>query len=56
VLSIALMGLAAGYIARLLRRHGWIAYVGLAIITYVAASMIWHGGTEVLGAVLEDAH
>src|SRR5690606_13478479 len=28
-LSIALMGLAATFIARLLERHRWIAYVGL---------------------------
>ena len=30
VLSIALMGLAASFIARLLHRHRWIAYIGLA--------------------------
>ena len=29
-LSIALMGLAANFIARLLQKHRWIAYVGLA--------------------------
>src|SRR4029077_5949406 len=34
-LSIALMGLAANFIARLLEKHRWIAYVGLAIILYV---------------------
>lgn len=49
VLSIALMGLAAGLIARLLNHHRWIAYVGLAIILYVAATMVWDGGAEVLG-------
>jgi len=47
-LSIALMGLAASFIARLLNRHRWIAYVGLAIILYVAVEMIWRGGHEVL--------
>ena len=41
VLSIALMGLAASFIAKLLNRHRWIAYVGLAIILYVALDMIW---------------
>ncbi len=46
-LSIALMGLAASYIARLLGRHRWIAYVGLAIILYVALSMIWDGWHDV---------
>lgn len=42
-LSIALMGLAASLIARLLHKYRWIAYVGLAIILYVALEMIWRG-------------
>ena len=46
-LSIALMGLAASFIARLLSRHRWIAYVGLAIIVYVALKMIWEGWHEI---------
>ena len=46
-LSIVLMGLAASFIARLLNRHRWIAYVGLAIIVYVAFDMIWRGAHEV---------
>lgn len=46
-LSIALMGLAASFIAGLLNRHRWIAYVGLAIILYVALEMIWRGSLEV---------
>jgi YjbE family integral membrane protein len=45
-LSIALMGLAATLIARLLGRHRWIAYVGLLIILYVAIEMIWRGAAE----------
>ena len=28
-------------------RHRWIAYVGLAIILYVSANMIWRGAVEV---------
>ena len=47
-LSIALMGLAATFIARLLHRHHWIAYVGLVIILYVALKMIYDGAVEVL--------
>ena len=47
VLSIALMGIAASFIARLLHRHRWIAYVGLAVILYVALDMIWRGAGEV---------
>ena len=46
-LSIALMGLAASFIARLLNRHRWIAYLGLVIILYVALEMIWRGSHEV---------
>jgi YjbE family integral membrane protein len=46
-LSIAMMGLAASFIARLLHRHRWIAYIGLAIIVYVALDMIWRGFWEV---------
>jgi YjbE family integral membrane protein len=47
VLSIALMGIAANYIAGLLQKHRWIAYAGLAIILYVAIEMIWRGAPEV---------
>lgn len=46
-LSVALMGLAASFIARLLNKHRWIAYVGLAIILYVALSMMWEGWHQV---------
>ena len=47
VMSIALMGLAASCVARLLNRHRWIAYVGLAVILYVALDMMWRGWEEV---------
>ncbi|WP_395661537.1 TerC family protein [Aestuariivirga sp.] len=46
VLSIALMGLAATFIAKLLQKYRWIAYVGLAIILYVALDMIYRGILE----------
>lgn len=46
-LSVVLMGVAAGFIAKLLQKHRWIAYVGLAIILYVALEMIWRGAHEV---------
>ncbi len=48
ILSIALMGVAASFIARLLQKHRWIAYVGLAIILYVALDMCYRGAMEVL--------
>lgn len=51
VLSVALMGVAATLIARLLSRHHWIAYVGLAVIAYVAISMIWQGGGEIFRTI-----
>jgi YjbE family integral membrane protein len=47
ILSIALMGLAASFIARLLHRYRWIAYIGLLIILYVALDMIYRGALEV---------
>jgi len=47
ILSIALMGIAASFIARLLGKHRWIAYVGLAVILYVALEMIYRGFHEV---------
>jgi YjbE family integral membrane protein len=46
-LSIVMMGVAASFIARLLHKHRWIAYVGLAIVLYVAGDMIWRGTLEV---------
>jgi YjbE family integral membrane protein len=50
VLSVAFMGLAAAVIARLLARYHWIAYVGLAIIFYVALRMIFDGTVELVDA------
>ena len=46
VFSITLMGVAANWVARLLQKHRWIAYVGLAIIFYVACEMIYRGAHE----------
>ncbi|MDO9058085.1 MAG: TerC family protein [Bradyrhizobium sp.] len=46
-LSIALMGFAANFIASLLQKHRWIAYVGLVIILYVALDMSYRGAMEV---------
>jgi YjbE family integral membrane protein len=51
ILSIALMGLAATFIARLLSKHRWIAYLGLAIILYVALKLCWDGAHEVMPLV-----
>ena len=50
--SVLFMGLAANYVARLIQRHHWINYIGLAVILWVACNMIyegWVGGEHVLG-------
>jgi YjbE family integral membrane protein len=48
LLSVALMGAAASIIANLLKRYHWIAYVGLAIILWVAVDMVYRGTSEVM--------
>lgn len=48
VVSIALMGLAANFVAKLLHRYRWISYLGLMVIIYVALNMLYHGTLEVL--------
>jgi len=48
-LSVALMGCASAFIASLLDRHRWIAYLGLAIIFVVALRMVYSGLDDVTG-------
>ncbi len=48
VLSVALMGLASTFIARLIERYQWIAYLGFAMIIFVALKMIWDGAHQVM--------
>jgi YjbE family integral membrane protein len=50
-LSIALMGFAASFIAGLLQKHRWIAFVGFAIILYVALRMMYEGAFQVMPLV-----
>lgn len=47
VLSVILMGLAANVIANYIERFRWIAWIGLAVILWVACKMIWEGWHEV---------
>jgi len=47
VLSIALMGLASTWIAKLINKYRWIAWVGLLIILFVSLKMIWEGWHEI---------
>lgn len=48
VLSVALMGVAANFIARYIERYRWIAWAGLATVLFVAAKMIWQGAHALL--------
>jgi YjbE family integral membrane protein len=48
VLSVAMMGVAASFIARLLQHQPWIAYIGLAIILYIAGEMIFRGIQDIM--------
>jgi YjbE family integral membrane protein len=54
-ISVLLMGFAASAVARLIERYHWVAYVGLAVILYIAVRMIWDGGHDVFDAVTESA-
>jgi YjbE family integral membrane protein len=48
LLSIACMGVAASFIARLLHRYRWIGYIGLAIVLFVSLRMMWEGHHQVV--------
>jgi YjbE family integral membrane protein len=50
-ISVVLMGIAAGVLARILERQRWIAWIGLLIVLSVAVHMIWQGARAVAGAV-----
>jgi YjbE family integral membrane protein len=50
-ISVLLMGFAASAVAGLLARFRWIAYVGLAVILYIAARMIWTGAHDVAASM-----
>jgi len=47
ILSIALMGVAATYVAKLLQRYPALSYIGVLLIIYVGAEMIWEGSGDV---------
>ncbi len=46
IFAVALMGVAANIIARYIERYRWIAYVGLAVILWVAVKMIHEGWVD----------
>ena len=47
IFAVGLMGVAANIIAKYIERFRWIAYVGLAVILYVAGKMILEGWHDV---------
>jgi len=53
VLSVALMGLAANFIAKYIDRYRWIAWIGLAVILWVAGKMIYDGFVDHQVGVLQ---
>lgn len=50
ILSVALMALAADWVARLIVKYRWLGYLGLAVVAYVAVDMIIRGTSEVVHA------
>ncbi|MDE2229739.1 MAG: YjbE family putative metal transport protein [Alphaproteobacteria bacterium] len=50
VLSVALMAVASHALAKLLERHRWIAWLGLAIVAFVALQMIYDGSLQIAAA------
>ena len=52
IFAVALMGIAANIIAQYIERYRWIAWVGLAVIIYVAGKMIYDGWTAMQPALI----
>ncbi len=52
IFSVLLMGVAATFIARLLHRFRWIAWIGLLLILYVAVRMLYEGADQLLDHTL----
>ncbi len=46
IFAVILMGVAANIIARYIERYRWIAYLGLAVVLYVAIKMIYDGWVD----------
>ena len=46
IFAVGLMGVAANIIARYIERYRWIAWIGLAVILYVAVRMIYEGWVD----------
>lgn len=48
LLSVALMGAASHVLSHFMERHRWVAWIGLAIVTFVALRMIYDGSIDVM--------
>ena len=46
VFAVALMGVAANFLARLIERYRWIGFLGLALVLYVAVKMMYQGWVD----------
>jgi YjbE family integral membrane protein len=46
IFAVLLMGVAANIIAKYIERYRWIAYIGLAVIVYVAVKMMYDGWVD----------
>jgi len=55
VLSVILMGVAANFIARYIEQYRWIGWVGLIVILWVAAKMIYEGAGHVAPVIANFA-
>ena len=51
LLSVALMAIAAEWVARLIVKHRWLGYAGLGVVAYVAIDMVFRGMREVVQAL-----
>jgi YjbE family integral membrane protein len=47
LIAVVMMAALANWIAGLLTKHRWITWIGLIVILYVAAEMIWTGAHQV---------
>lgn len=50
LVSVTMMAVAANYLAAIIQKHKWVAWIGLLMVAYVAVTMIYHGASEVAAA------
>ena len=51
LVSIIMMGLLGGLLAKLLDRYRWIAWIGLLLIVYIAFQLLWEGSISANAAL-----